>query len=361
LKTADGQLRYELIDRPERTIKVAGCGATFANADSRGYYFTDYTADTVGLFAKNPASLSAAERISLLGDEWWMVRAGRHDIDLYLDLAAAMANDDTPVITETLASRLEMIGDDIADSAERAHFQGWIRARFGPVLTRLGLPGPATDSDDRQYRRGILLHLVGVVGNDPAVQATARELALRYIADANSIPATLASSVLQVAAVGGEAALYQRYLDQLKTAGAQPERYYRYFTALSWFSDPALVKRTLEFAVSPDVRSQDASTMLGSLLVHPWSSDLAWEFTKERWPVLIKTLNVFQAIPDLVGSFGSFCSVSRANDVKEFLAKNSVPAASRAAQQAIERIDSCVALDMRQSKPFAAWLARAAA
>ena len=361
LKTADGQIRYELIDRPERTIKIAGCGATFANADSRGYYFTDYTADTVGLFAKNPASLSAAERIGLLGDEWWMVRAGRHDIDLYLDLAAAMSNDDTPVITETLANRLEMIGDDIADSAERAHYQGWIRARFGPVLTRLGLPGPATDGDDRQYRRGILLHLVGVVGNDPAVQATARELALRYIADANSIPATLASSVLQVAAVGGDAALYQRYLDQLTTAGAQPERYYRYFTALSWFSDPALVKRTLEFAVSPDVRSQDASTMLGSLLVHPWSSDLAWEFTKERWPVLIKTLNVFQAIPDLVGSFGSFCSVSRANDVKEFLAKNSVPAASRAAQQAIERIDSCVALDMRQSRPFAAWLARAAA
>jgi len=165
--------------------------------------------------------------------------------------------------------------------------------------------------------------------------------------------------VLQVAAVGGDAALYQRYLDQMKTAGAQPERYYRYFNALSWFSDPSLVKRTLELAVSPDVRSQDASTILGSLLVHPWSSDQAWEFTKERWPALLKTLNMFQAIPDLVGSFGAFCSVSRANDVKEFLAKNSVPAAARAAQQAIEQIDSCVALDMRQSKPFAVWLARA--
>lgn len=359
LKAANGQVKYELVDRAERTIKIDGCGATFANADSRGYYFTDYTADTVGRFAKAPASLNAAERISLLGDEWWMVRAGRHDIDLYLDLAAGMANDETPVIAETIANRLELIGNDIADSTERARYQAWIRARFGPALTALGLPGPATDSDDRQYRRGILLHLVGVVGNDPPVQAAARELAQRYISDPKSIPSTLAPNVLQVAALGGDAALYQRYLDQLKTAGAEPERYYRYFTALSWFSDPALVKRTLELAVSPEVRSQDASTMLGALLVHPWSSDLAWEFTKERWPVLIKTLNVFQAIPNLVGSFGAFCSVSRANDVKAFLAKNPVPAASRAAQQAIERIDSCVALDMRQSKPFGAWLARA--
>jgi hypothetical protein len=83
------------------------------------------------------------------------------------------------------------------------------------------------------------------------------------------------------------------------------------------------VKRTLEFAMSTDVRSQDASTLIGSLLVKPWSSALAWEFTKERWPTLLKTLNVFQAIPDLVSSFGAFCSVTRGNEVKDFLAKNS--------------------------------------
>jgi aminopeptidase N len=359
LRMPNGQTRYELLDRAERTITVEGCGATFANADSRGYYFTDYTADTVGRFAKNPASVSAAERISLLGDEWWMVRAGRHDIDLYLDLASAMANDDTPVILETIASRLEVIGDDIADATEKARYQAWIRSHFGPVLTSLGLPGPASDGDDRQSRRATLLHLVGVTGNDPGMQSTARELALRYIANPSAIPPTLATSVLQVAAIGGDAALYQRYLEQLRTPGVQPERYYRYFNAMSWFSDPSLVARTLEFATSPDVRSQDASTLIGSLLVHPWSSNQAWEFTKERWPVLLKTLNIFQAIPDIVGSFGAFCSATRADDVKAFLAKNSVPAVARAAQQAIERIDSCVALDMRQSKPFAAWLARA--
>ena len=110
--------------------------------------------------------------------------------------------------------------------------------------------------------------------------------------------------------------------------------------------------------MSSDVRSQDASTLIGSLLTQKWSSDLAWEFTKAQWPTMLKTLNIFQAIPDIVGSFSAFCSVTRANDVKDFLAKNSVPAVARAAQQAVERIENCVALDMRQSKPFAAWLAR---
>ena len=251
-----------------------------------------------------------------------------------------------------------MIGDDIADAAERGRYQAWIRARFGPVLNALGLPGPVGDSDDRHGRRGTLLHLVGVTGNDQDVQRKARELAVQYIADPNSIPSTLAPSVLQVAAIGGDAALYERYLAQLRKTGAQPEQFYRYFTALSWFSDPSLVKRTLEFAMSSEVRSQDASTLIGTLLVHEWSRDLAWEFTKTQWPTLLKTLNIFQAVPDLVGAFGGFCSVARANDVKDFLARNSVPAVARAAQQAIERIDNCIALDMRQSKPFAAWLSR---
>ena len=77
------------------------------------------------------------------------------------------------------------------------------------MLTALGLPGPADDGDDRQYRRGTLLHLVGVVGNDPAVQRRPASWRCRYIADPSSIPSTLAPKVLQVAAVGGDAALYR--------------------------------------------------------------------------------------------------------------------------------------------------------
>jgi hypothetical protein len=72
MKGSNGQTKYELIDRAERTFKVEGCGATFANADSRGYYLTDYTADTVSQFAKNPARLAAtsASACSATSGEW---------------------------------------------------------------------------------------------------------------------------------------------------------------------------------------------------------------------------------------------------------------------------------------------------
>jgi hypothetical protein len=80
----------------------------FANADSRGYYFTDYAPDDVRALAKNTAWLKPQEWMSLLGDEWWMVRAGRHDIDVYLDVTDALATSDFPTILAMLQERLSV-------------------------------------------------------------------------------------------------------------------------------------------------------------------------------------------------------------------------------------------------------------
>jgi aminopeptidase N len=355
-RTTTGQPRCELIDRPERTIRANGCDPVFANADSRGYYFTDYAPDSVRALVKSAGSLNPAERISLIGDEWWMVRAGRHDIDLYLDLAAAMAGDETPAITDAIAGRLDTIADDIANADERPRYEAWIRTRFSPALTALGLPGSSTDADDIQSRRATLLSLVGITGNDADMQRRARELAVKYVADTSTLSGTFAPAVLSVAAVGGDAALYDLYRGQLDKLSAQPELYYRFLNTLPSFRDPALVKRTLEFAMSPAVRSQDAGSLIAALLAHPSSREIAWEFTRTQWPALLKKLDIFQGVPAIVESFGAFCSAPMAAGVKQFFATNPLPAVERTAQQAIERIENCVALKTRQAKPFAAWL-----
>ena len=223
-------------------------------------------------------------------------------------------------------------------------------------MTALGVPGNPADDDERQSRRATLLHLAGITGNDPEIQRRARELAVKYVADVSTLSGTLAPAVLAVAAVGGDATLYEQYRGQLNKLAAQPEMYYRFFNSLPWFTDPALVKRTLEFSLSPAVRSQDAGSLIGSLLAHPWSREIAWEFARTQWPTLLKRLDIFQGIPAIVESLSAFCSAPRAAEVKQFFAKNPLPAVERTLQQAVERIENCVALDARQSKPFAAWL-----
>ena len=92
------------------------------------------------------------------------------------------------------------------------------------------------------------------------------------------------------------------------------------------------------------------------MMVQPWSQDLTWEYVKTNWQTIVKSLGEFQGIPSIVESTGSFCSAPRASEVRAFFEKNPIASSQRAVQQAIERIENCVALKERQSKPLATWI-----
>ena len=360
LKASDGQPRCGVLGERQQTRSAPACENVFANAESRGYYLTEYAPDAVRALARSTASPSPIERVSLLGDEWWMVRAGRHDIGVYLDLAAALADDETTAVTDAIATRLAFAGAYLVAPDQQARYQDWIRTRFGPALDALGLPGAAGDTDERHSRRAELLSLVGATGNDETVQRRARELAAGYIADPSSLPGTLVTTVLRIAAGGGDAALYDQYLAQLDGLAAQPEEYYRFFAALPSFGDPALVQRTLAFAISPAVRTQDTATLVAGLLARPASRDAAWRFVQSEWTTLTAKLGTFQGIPRIIGALGGFCSTEAAAQVKQFFTTHPVASAERTLRQALERIDNCAVLVARQSPALTSWLATAA-
>jgi puromycin-sensitive aminopeptidase len=206
-------------------------------------------------------------------------------------------------------------------------------------------------------RRVALLALVGITGNDRDVQKHTRDLVTQYLKDPRSLPATLAPAALQVAAIGGDRVLYEQYLAKLGELSAQPEAHYRFMNALTSFTDPALTTRTLAYAISPAVRTQDTGTLLGTMMQKTWSQEMTWEFVKTNWPAIVKSLGEFQGIPAIVESVGGFCSAERAREVRAFFEKNPIPSSRRAVQQSIERIENCVALKERQVKPLAAWIA----
>jgi aminopeptidase N len=350
-----------LLERRDQTVSLPACSANvFGNANGRGYYFSEYPPRKVlAITSTARTSLAPAERLTLLGDEWWMVRAGRHDIGLYFDSASALGSDEAPSVIEQIGRSLANAREDMVQPSDAPRFEAWIRQRFAPELTTLGLPGNASDSDDRQSRRATLLGLVGVTGNAADVQRQARDLALKYVENPMSVPPTLVSTVLNVAAYGGDAMLYDLYMAQLPKLTGKPEEYYHFFNALPSFRDPALVQRTLRFAVSPDVRTQDTSTLIAGLFGRASSQDAAWTFVKANWDTLTKTLGVFQGIPRIAGSVGAFCTREKRTEVEQFFKDHPVPAAERTLRQAFERIDSCVARKDRQAAAAASWLSAA--
>ena len=346
-----------VVSKPKQSVSTSTCSSSvFVNKDSAGYFYSDYAPAMIrALGTSATTALSTSERLGLAGDEWWMARSGRHDIGVYMDLASALARDESPEVTSALATRLATVGDHIADDDDRPRYRLWLRRIFGPAFASLGRPKPG-DSDDRQTRYAALLDLLGGAADSTDAQRQARDLALEYLSNRAALPGTAVPAVLRGAALGGDPGLYDSYRARLRDTAADPEEYYRFFNALPYFRDPALIGRTIEFALSSDVRSQDTATLLGNLLVRPWSRDAAWTFIKTKWDVLAAKLGTFQGIPGIVTSLGAFCSVDAAADITAFFERHPVASSARSLKQAIERVRSCAAMDARQSAPLHAWL-----
>ncbi|AMY09317.1 Aminopeptidase N [Luteitalea pratensis] len=353
VKTASGSATCTMVTAREQTIRAAGCGAAMVNADAHGYYYTEYEPAVVAALASRTPSLTAAERLSLLGDEWRMVQSGRHDVGTYLDLVAALARDETSAVVAEMANRLGEVGSDIASASQRAAWQTWVHATFRPTLDAMGLTNGLGDSDDTNSRRGTLLTLLS---SDAAVQTRARDLALAYMARPASLSPTLVAPVLKVAVSDGDAALYEQFVARMTASSAAPEEYYRYFYTLASFRDPALITRTQQSSISPDVRSQDAGMLLHQLLSLSATQDSTWAFVKAEWPAITAKLGTFQGVPAIVHGLGAFCSAERAAEIKAFFDAHPVPEAARLLQQSLERIATCTAVKARQAPAFGRWL-----
>jgi aminopeptidase N len=356
VKTGTGAASCAMVTEASQTIRVPGCGAAMINADARGYYFTEYEPATVAELAKRTPPLNAAERISLLGDEWRIVRAGHHDIGTYLDLAGAFASDHSPEVANELAGRVRFIASTFPTAQQRPQFQAWMKRTFRPLLDTIGVDPKPGDSDDVNRLRATLLVTLSF---DPDIQTRARQMAERYLDTPSSLPPTLVATVLNVAAFGGDARLYDRYLAAMKAAEAKPEEYYRFFNTLPTFAAPELRDRTLKFALSTDARTQDAPQLIAALMASEASQDATWEFVKNQWPELTARFGTFQGIPAIVGGLSNFCSADRSAEIKRFFAAHPVAEAARSLQLSYERIDSCVALKARQSAAFTKWLNQA--
>ena len=82
----------------------------------------------------------------------------------------------------------------------------------------------------------------------------------------------------------------------------------------------------------------------------------AWAFIKQHWNELAPKTTIAGGDARLVESLGAFCDARSRDDIKDFFKTHKLPAASRALDQTIERINNCIAMKDRETPAVATWL-----
>ena len=355
LRMPSGGTVCDVLDSPRKTLRLDACPTwVMANAGAHGYYRTAADPDAVRRVADDIRPLSGAERMAMLSDEWAIVRSLRHDIGIFLDLAGGFRAERTNAVLETLTGPLATIGDYVAGPASRGKFRAWVSALLTPALKDVGWTARAGESDETSALRATVVSALGDTARDPEVLRKARELVTAELDKPGSIDPTLMGVVVRLAALEGDAALYGRYLARAKSA-SDPEEKYRFLYGLASFGDPALVRRTVDLILGPEVRSQDAKLFAGALLRAPDGRSLAWELLRQRWPELQKKTGEFVGNTVVVGALASFCDTEAASGIRTFFAANTVPDAERTLQQSLERVEDCSRFVAAQRPKLDAW------
>ena len=356
IKTSDSKPFCQLLSEREQVVPVVGCASwVFTNSNAVGYYRTQYAEDD--LKKVNDVSvtgLTTAERMSLIDDEAALIRTGKERIGSLLDLIGTVNADPQRAVVESYARTLDFIDSYMVTPGDRESFHAWLRGVFRPMLAKIGWTPTAGESDETHTLRADLVDILGRLAQDPETIQQATKLARQYLQDPNSVDATLAGSVMEVAASSGDAALLNEYMEGMRRMTA-PEQYYNVGEALAEFRGPELAERVLQMAVSPESRNQDAPHLIAAVLSNPANQDFAWKWVKTHWADVEKKITMSSG-GEIVSSTGRFCDAGRQADVQQFFSEHKVPSSDRILKQVSERINSCISFRDHQQTNLAAWL-----
>jgi aminopeptidase N len=351
VKAADGRGGCDVIADTKQTLSLGNSCVpwAFANAGAQGYYRTAYSPETLrGLTPRIQEVLTAPERLSLSGDEWALVRVGRHSAADYLRLAAGFAMEHTNGVLSGVAERFELIDEYLTTPATRPRFQQFVRTLFSPLFQEIGFTSATVDSDERRALRATLIHTLGVTGADPQIATAARAAVDVALGGGTPLDPTLARSIIAVAARSGDAPLFDALVAASDRATSPDERY-RYLYALAQFRDPALIDRALALSITPKLRSQDTASFFARFLTEEAARPRAWAYLKEHWNELEPKVTIFGGDTTMVNSLGNFCDAASRDDIASFFRQHPLPSASRTLTQTIERINNCIALRTAQT------------
>jgi aminopeptidase N len=345
----------DVLRESNQTLNIPKSPVFFANAQGKGYYRYSYPAEiSKELFAKVETGLTPEERINLVGNQWALTRTGRMEIGSYLDLIAALKGHQSPAVFYEVIGSLSSIRARIAaTSEEREQLSAWIRKSYAPSLASVGSPAPG-ESPEKTELRASLFSLVGGLGEDSATIAQAKELTKKSLADPTSVEPTLATSAVTVAAESNDPHLYELLLKASQTS-TTPELASRALYSLTDFTDPDLVKRTLDYAVSGKVRNQDALHLVNLFLHHVDTQDIAWQFVQQNWDKVKAQMTPWMGAA-LIEATSSFCSADMRDQVVNFFGDHKVPAAERALSRLQYQINDCIDLRAAQEPKLQDWL-----
>ncbi|MBZ4418074.1 M1 family metallopeptidase [Myxococcus sp. RHSTA-1-4] len=349
-----------LLREARATVTLEGSGDVkwlTANAGSTGFYRVAYDKPALEKLAANLKALAPAERVSLLADQWALVRSAQASVADLLDLASRFGDEEDDSVLDELVGRLAYIEGRLVDGEEQERFRRWVERLLAPGLKKLGWQASPGESDRVKLRRAALVRAVGGLARSPEALAEARPRVARMLeGDREALEPNLLDASVAMVARAGDSALFDTFLQKMPKE-PDPATQRRYLMALTGFENPVLAERAQGLFFTDTVKTQDVSSFITGLLGNRTGREAWWGVMRTRWKdVLARTGGAPMLLRRIVEAMGMLRTREHLEQMKALLQANPVPEAQQATAQTLERLSQDVALRERCAPEVSAWL-----
>jgi puromycin-sensitive aminopeptidase len=348
--SVDGVESKLLLDAAQVRVTLPSADApVMVNAGGHGFMRVAYDdALRSRLDGETLRGLTVIDRYNLVDDAWNAVISARLAAADYLSFVEAFRDDRDLAVWQAIAVGLRGLGR-LVDGPAYVALQRRVADLVGPVVADLGWVPVDGESDLTSKLRGLLVGVIAVHGNDADAQARCRQM----LADESTDPELAAAAAVAVASIGTDGD-FEDYLHRFRTAPT-PQLRLRFMFALAEFPTDEQIRRTIDLALSDDVKTQDAPFLLNRCIANRQNGAMAWESVRRQWPELVARFPN-NTIVRMVSSITTLTTPHLVADVQGFFAEHPIPQAAKTLQQLLERQGINAELRARQGQPLAAAL-----
>lgn len=282
--------------------------------------------------------LSTIDRFGVIRDILVLAEAGKISTVQALTAYSSYKNEESYIVWSEVASQMGKLYNLLAEEKEFKLFEKYALSVFNIIGEKVGWDKKPNEDHSQALLRSVVLGSLGKYGDEKVIEI-AQGMFEKMLKGKLQINSDLRGIVYATVAKYGDEKTYSDLLDLYRKSTLQEEKD-RLFKSLCFFRQEELLKRTLDFGFSFEVRTQDSYKAIYLIFANPYGKHLSWEFLKYHWDEIVKRYSGGHLFSRFAEPIEFFTKRDSAKEVEKFFKENGAPGAERTIKQVVEKIYS---------------------
>ncbi len=336
----ESEISKKLFSKKTMSVKLPKNAIGFvANYGRKGFYRVKYD-EGILLDLKmlvDEKRIPAIDRWAVQNDLFALCVSGDEQVRNYLDFSDAYFNEDSYLASVNVAHNLASLYFRAFNEPFAEEIRGYVLNYFRKILSNLGWEPKKTDRHTDVLLRTFTISVLGKMDDDDVTEEALRRYNI-FLKSPSSLSPDLIETICSIAAWNGDENTHAKLIKMYKNAKTTEEKL-RFLGAMCGFQNKKLLRKSLDFSQTSDVRSQNMQLPIMKVAGNPYGDQVLWPWLKKNWKKINKKVGHGNPLFNrIVASITAVADDSMEKEIKAFFKNNPTPGTERTQAQTLERI-----------------------